>query len=187
MHFERRNMPFKMHKIIFFSRKKSYKKNMSTLPKIFRCTFFFYLAFVTFYQPCACSYRKRHVIPERTRSHAHKKVKCSPFITLCLGSIGMNCVISELCYNRTRTIWQVIRKWPFHSRFPIVPGKKREPQRDCVFARHNQSHSTNYVQIWSRSFTQKMKMTNQIWVITGYVIKGLNCTPVKIHTYLIHQ
>ena len=28
-------------------------------------------------------------------------VQCSPFITLYLGPLGMDCVISELCYKKT--------------------------------------------------------------------------------------
>ena len=36
-----------------------------------------------------------------SRLFAHlKNIQCSPFITLCFGSIGMDHVISELCYYK---------------------------------------------------------------------------------------
>ena len=35
-----------------------------------------------------------------------KNIQCSPFITLCFGSIGMDHVISELCYYKG-TIFQM--------------------------------------------------------------------------------
>ena len=46
--------------------------------------------------------------------------QCSSFITLCLGSIGMGCVISELCYKVTilqRNYWKMDILWSFSYNF----------------------------------------------------------------------
>ena len=47
-------------------------------------------------------------------------IKCSPFITLCLGSIENDCAISELCYKGTflpRNYREMAISWAF----PIIP------------------------------------------------------------------
>ena len=37
----------------------------------------------------------------RLSFHSYKNIQCSFFITHCLGSIGMDCVITETCYKGT--------------------------------------------------------------------------------------
>ena len=67
-------------------------------------------------------------------------VQCSPFIMLYLGSMGIDCVITESCYigtflqrkNRKMTI-----KWSFsYNSFVKFNGKKIwEPQHDHVISK----------------------------------------------------
>ena len=67
-------------------------------------------------------------------------VQYSPFITLCLGSIRMGCVISDLCYKGTilqKNCRKMTRKmtilWSFsYQSFVKFHSKKNwEPQHDC--------------------------------------------------------
>ena len=57
-----------------------------------------------------------------------KHIQCSPFITLCLGSVGMVCVISELCNKRTilqRDFRKMTTTWSFsYNPFRKFHGKK---------------------------------------------------------------
>ena len=67
-------------------------------------------------------------------------VQCSPSITLCLGSIGMDSVISESCnkgiilqrnYRKITILWSL----SFDS-FVKFHGKKLwEPQHNCVISK----------------------------------------------------
>ena len=51
---------------------------------------------------------------------AHKIIECSPFIMQCLGSIEMDCVISEPCYKGT-ILQRNYRIYNFYVKFN---GKK---------------------------------------------------------------
>ena len=44
-----------------------------------------------------------------------------PCMKLCLGSIGMDCVISESCYNRGTILQRNYRKITIYGHFPIIP------------------------------------------------------------------
>ena len=48
-------------------------------------------------------------------SRVHIHVQCYPFITLCLGSIGMDHVIIELCYKGI-----ILQKNYWNGHFPKV-------------------------------------------------------------------
>ena len=66
-------------------------------------------------------------------------VQYSPFIMLYLGSIGMDCVISELCYKETilqRNYRKMTIKWSFsYNSFVKFHGTKNwEPQHDRVLS-----------------------------------------------------
>ena len=75
-------------------------------------------------------------------------------LMLCLGSIGIDCVISELCYKGTifqRNYGKMTTKWSFsYNSFEILRGRN--------FGSHN------------------MTMLYLIRVITKCIIKGLLCT-----------
>ena len=49
-----------------------------------------------------------------------KHVQCGPFITLCLGSVGMGCVISDLYHKKTilqRNYRKMTIKWSISYNF----------------------------------------------------------------------
>ena len=46
-------------------------------------------------------------------------ILCSPFITLCLGSIGIDSVIGELCYKGI-ILQRNYRKMTIYGHFPII-------------------------------------------------------------------
>ena len=67
------------------------------------------------------------------------KIQYSPFIMLCLGSIGIDCVISESCYNGTilqRNYRKMTILWSFsYNSFVNFHGTKNwEPEHDCVIS-----------------------------------------------------
>ena len=50
-------------------------------------------------------------------------MQCSPFIMLCLGSIGMDCVISESCYYTLVNVNAPVvakKSWWLHFSAPVV-------------------------------------------------------------------
>ena len=50
-------------------------------------------------------------------------IQCSSFTTLCLCFIGMDHVISELCYTKGTILQRNYRKMTiFHGHFPIIPS-----------------------------------------------------------------
>ena len=74
-------------------------------------------------------------------TNTQSEVHCSPFIGLCLGSIGMDSVIGELFYKGA-ILQRIYRKmtilWSFsyNSFVKFHDGKIiREPQHDCVISK----------------------------------------------------
>ena len=65
------------------------------------------------------------------------ELQCSPFIMLCMGSMGMDCVIRESCYKGT--ISQRNYLWSFYyNSFVKFHGKNIwEPQNDSVTEIHD--------------------------------------------------
>ena len=71
------------------------------------------------------------------RNHFRLKVQCSPFMTLYLGSMGTDCVISESCYKGT-IFQRNYRKipWSFSTNYVVKFHVKKtwELQQDCVIS-----------------------------------------------------